>query len=150
MTASQANRASKYLEFLDIDSVAESWQKAWHSAVVMGLCQSKLDKMQQKAKLVVPKARRTRADYVVPVLLDPNTMRVLQDPERHIQYRAALEQAAEESNRMERKAMRPSKEQPRTATELGLDVWNLQRNGAIPMPVPGMSTQFGAMPGGGC
>jgi hypothetical protein len=102
VTATQANRAAKYLEVLDIDSAAEAWQKIWHSAVAMALCQSRLEKMMGKARLVVGKARRTRTDYIVPILLDPNNMRVLQDPTAKIQYRAALEQIEAEASRMDR------------------------------------------------
>lgn len=95
VTATQANRAAKYLEFLDIDSAAEAWQKAWHSAIVMGLCQSKLEKSQGRAKIVVGKARRVRSDYVVPILMDPNNMRALPDPDHKIEFRAVLENNTE-------------------------------------------------------
>lgn len=92
VTATQANRAAKVLEILDLDSAAESWMKVWHSAIVFALCQTKMEKYNCEARIAVPKARRTRSDYIVPILMDPNNMRVLQHPSKRIEYRAKLDQ----------------------------------------------------------
>lgn len=115
ITATQANRAAKQLEILDIDSAAEAWQKAWHSAIVMALCQTRLQKLQNKAGIVVPKARRTRTDFIVSVLMDPDNMRIIEDPERPIVFRAALEQMDAQSKR-ESSSRKNQKHVPQTET----------------------------------
>lgn len=110
-TATQANRASKYLEVLDIDSAAEAWQKVWHSPIVMALCQNRLEKMQQISRLVIAKARRTYSDYVVPLCMSTEHMRVWRDLAKPIEYRAALEQAEIQAAAAEKQARRKTAQQ---------------------------------------
>ena len=139
-TPTQANRAAKFIEILDIDSAAEAWQKAWHSAIVMALCQTRLEKMQGRAKLVVPKARRTDADYIVPILMDPNNMRVLEDPDRPIQFRAQLEQGEQEQARKEgRKRMPKTQEADNMIAAVDQVMAAERASWGAPMPMPSIT-----------
>lgn len=97
----QSNRAGKGKE-MDVDNAAEAWSMIWHASLAMVLCQDKNELHMNLARLLVGKARRVRKDYFVPVLLDPGTMRVFEDPNRPIAFRAQMEMLESQQNKEKR------------------------------------------------
>lgn len=134
LTATQANRAGKWIDG-DIDTVAESWQKMWHTTTGVVLWRNKLEAMQGLARLLVGKARRTRVNYVVPVVMDPNNMRVTLDTNRAIQFRAQVEQMAEEAAKSERKRKKGEPTQVETMPPIGTNFIAPQTRPLL-MPTP--------------
>lgn len=92
ITTTQAHKAGRYLDIIDIDNAAEAWQKMWHSSVAMAISQNRLEKKMGLARLLIGKARRVLVDYLVSLLMNPNTMRVMENPNIPIQFRADLDQ----------------------------------------------------------
>lgn len=76
-TAGQGNRQSLDKKLITMKELADSFQKAMHSDVLLALCQTKEEKKRHHARIFMMKNRNGLSELEFPVRLDHATARVI-------------------------------------------------------------------------
>lgn len=81
-TASQCNRAALSKEIITMNDIAESFKKVHRADVILGLCQTEEEQVDDKARLFLAKVRDTEDRKLVPIIFNKAKMHVSYDFER--------------------------------------------------------------------
>lgn len=86
LTATQGNREALSKQVVTLKELSEAYSKAWPCSVVATLCQTQAERAQRALRMAIVKARRSENLYVNHFIVDYGSMRVIEHPDRKIEY----------------------------------------------------------------